>query len=146
MPFKQITPTEAKELLDKNDGYVYVDVRSELEFQRGRPADAYNIPIKNFNPQIQMMEDNPDFVEVFKKNFPKDAKLIVGCASGPRSYMACQILEQMGYENLANVDGGFKGKRDMFGNVAQKGWEDLGFPVANGDGREKGYESLKRSQ
>lgn len=143
MPFKQITPEEAKELLDKNAGYVYVDVRSEMEFEKGHPAGAYNIPIKNFNPAIQMMEDNPEFVEVIEKNFPKDAKLIIGCAVGPRSYLACQILEQVGYQNLANVDGGFSGKRDMFGNVVQKGWADLGLPVANGDGGEKGYLSLK---
>ncbi len=144
MPFKQITPAQAKELLDKNDGYVYVDVRSQLEFQKGRPAEAYNIPIKDFNSEIQMMEDNPDFVDVFERNFAKDAKLIIGCAAGPRSYLACQILEQVGYQNLANVDGGFSGKRDMFGNVVQKGWAELGFPVSNGDGGEKGYPHLSK--
>lgn len=146
MPFKQITPDEAKNLLDKNEGYVYVDVRSQLEFQKGHPAESYNIPIKDFNMAIQMMEDNPDFVEVFEKSFPKDAKLIVGCAAGPRSYMACQILQQVGYQSLATVDGGFNGKRDMFGNVVQKGWAELGFPVTSGDGGEKGYESLGKSQ
>ena len=143
MAFKQINPSEAKSLLDKNAGYVYVDVRSELEFQKGHPAGAYNIPLKNFNMAIQMMEDNPDFVEVFEKAFPKGAKLIVGCASGPRSYIACQILEQVGFAELATVDGGFNGKRDMFGNVAQKGWAELGFPVANGDGGEMGYPALR---
>jgi rhodanese-related sulfurtransferase len=143
MQFKQITPSEAKDLLDKGDGYVYVDVRSELEFQKGRPAEAYNIPIKNFNTAIQMMEDNPDFLDVFETKFSKEAKLIVGCAAGTRSFVACQILEQAGYRDLATVEGGFNGKRDMFGNVVQKGWAELGFPVANGDAAEKSYETLK---
>ena len=143
MAFNNITAEETKTLLDGGEGYIYLDVRSEMEFERGHASGAYNIPLKNVNPAIQMMEDNPDFVEVVEKTFPKDAKLLIGCASGTRSYFSCQILQQRGYQHLANIDGGFSGKRDMFGNIIQKGWMDLGFPVESGDGGEKGYAALR---
>jgi rhodanese-related sulfurtransferase len=35
MEIKRITPEEAKELLDSNSGYVYLDVRTVPEFDAG---------------------------------------------------------------------------------------------------------------
>lgn len=37
----------------------------------------------------------------------KDTKLLVSCASGKRSAMACAALEKEGYETLKDVDGGY---------------------------------------
>ena len=45
---KTVTPEEAKALLDQ--GYVYVDVRSEQEFESGHPAGALNVPISFMGP------------------------------------------------------------------------------------------------
>ena len=144
MAIKQITPCEAKESLEKNEGYVYLDVRSEEEFEKGRPTDSINIPLKQLNQEFRMLQDNPDFVAVVEANFSKDAKLIVGCASGPRSQMACEMLEGVGYEDLANVVGGYSGARDMVGNLTQEGWVQLGFPTASGEAGEQGYSALQK--
>ena len=146
MAIQNISPQEAKDLLESDQGYVYVDVRSEFEFEQGHPAPAINIPIKQMNQSSQMLEDNPDFVEVLEANFPVDAKLIIGCAAGPRSAEACRILAQQGYQDLANVEGGFGGMRDMSGTVLKEGWMQLGFPVENGDGGEQAYSALKKSK
>ena len=146
MSFKNISPQEAKELLDSEQGYVYVDVRSEFEFDQGHPANSTNIPIKQLNQEMRVLEDNPDFLQVFAANFPTDAKLIIGCAVGPRSMAACGILAQQGYQDLSNVDGGFGGMRDMTGNVVKEGWRQLGYPVENGDGGERAYAALKKSK
>ena len=144
MAIKQMTPCEANELLDKKEGYVYLDVRSEVEFEKGRPADSINIPLKQLNQEFRMLQDNPDFVAVVEANFSKEAKLIVGCASGPRSQMACEMLEEVGYEDLANVVGGYSGARDMVGNLTQEGWVQLGFPTKSGDAGEQGYSALQK--
>ena len=143
MPIKQISPEEAKALLDSDEGYIYLDVRSEMEFQQGHPENAYNIPIQNFDMAVQMLTNNPEFLQVVENNFSMDAKLLVGCASGPRSQSACESMQQKDYENLANVDGGFSGKRDISGNVIKAGWSDLEFPVSSGDGGERSYPSLR---
>lgn len=144
MPIKQISPEEAKELLDSGEDYIYLDVRSEFEFQQGRPQNAINIPIQQLNESMQMLEANPEFVEDVEANFPKDANLLIGCASGHRSHVACEILAQRGYRSLANIDGGFSGKRDMFGNVQQPGWVQLDYPVTRGDDDQRGYAAVKK--
>jgi len=143
MPIKQISPEDAKKLLDQPNGYIYLDVRSEFEFGQGHAENAFNIPIKNLNPAVQMLEDNPDFLSVVQANFEKDAKLILGCASGQRSFVAGQMLEQLGYEDLSNLDSGFTGICDPFGNVLKKGWTQLGYPTDQGDGGERGYPSMQ---
>jgi rhodanese-related sulfurtransferase len=39
-------------------------------------------------------------------------RVILHCASGGRSALAAQTLQQMGYENVAHLDGGFKAWKD----------------------------------
>jgi rhodanese-related sulfurtransferase len=36
----------------------------------------------------------------------RNEEVIIHCRSGKRSYMACMLLEQMGFTNTANVVGG----------------------------------------
>ena len=40
----RISPEEAHAKVT-NEGYAYVDVRTEAEFAAGHPAGAYNVPI-----------------------------------------------------------------------------------------------------
>ena len=40
---------------------------------------------------------------------PKDKKVYLHCRSGQRSYNACRILENLGYNNAYNMSGGFLG-------------------------------------
>ena len=82
------------------------------------------------------MIPNPDFQAVAQAVLPKDKKLLVGCKSGGRSQRACEILSQLGYQNLSNVDGGFGG------NDHQPGWQGLGLPVSQENGEGVGYESI----
>ena len=52
-----------------------------------------------------------------KPEFSKDKRLILHCASGGRSALAVRTLNQMGYSNVAHLDGGIKA------------WKEAGFPV-----------------
>src|SRR5262245_66532071 len=99
---KEVSPQEAYELLQKDSETTYLDVRSVPEFDGGHPPGALNIPLMNFTPGFGMTP-NPDFIQQVDAQFPKDAKLLIGCKSGGRSVQACQILEKMGYTNVANV-------------------------------------------
>lgn len=144
MQIKQISVREARDLLQGDGDYVYLDVRSEFEFQQGHPDGALNIPLKQLNTQYRVLEDNPEFLAVVESNFPRDANLLLGCAVGQRSNMAGMILAQAGYLNLANIDGGFGGAKDMMGNLLKEGWVQAEFPVETGDGGEAGYQALKK--
>lgn len=45
----------------------------------------------------------------------KDEEVIVHCRSGKRSMMACTILDQMGFTNTYNLDGGILAWIDKYG-------------------------------
>ena len=115
MSFRRLSPTDAQALIEK-EGYSYVDVRSEQEFQGGHPAGAYNVPLLRMGPMG--MAPNPDFLKVMEQAFPKDSKLVVGCKMGGRSMKAAALLESAGYTNVVDQQAGFDG------------WRPAGLPVS----------------
>lgn len=52
-----------------------------------------------------------------KPEFDKNKRIILHCASGGRSALAAKTLQQMGYKNVAHLDGGIKA------------WKEAGFPT-----------------
>ncbi len=142
MAVKEITPNEAHDLLQKEPDCVYVDVRTEQEFCAGHPEGAVNIPIAFPDPG-RGMALNQDFVKVMESHFSKEKKIIVGCQAGPRSEAAARMLMEAGYQDVANMQGGFGGMRDPFGRVVAPGWSSLGLPVSQENGAGVSYESLK---
>ena len=53
------------------------------------------------------------------------------------------MLAAEGYESLVNLDGGFLGKKDEFGNMAKKGWTTHGFPSTTDVGPDRSYDALR---
>ena len=139
MSYQDITPEQAKELLDKG-GYAYVDVRSEPEFRNGHPAGAVNVPIMHREPMG--MVPNADFLRVMEINFEHDAPVVLGCQSGGRSAKAAEVMLAAGFTAVHNVSGGFGGARNDSGTVVQKGWFELGLPVDYGDPDDRSYTAM----
>ena len=75
MEIKRITPEQAKELLDTNQGYMYLDVRTVPEFEAGHVPGAKNLPVVEPDASGRM-QLNPRFVEIVEANFGKDVKCI----------------------------------------------------------------------
>lgn len=126
MPQRTAKPVDAQKLLDSRDGWTYLDVRTVDEFQGGHPVGAWNIPVAVRGPAG--MQPSAEFMSVVQHHFEKDAKILVGCASGARSMHACEMLTAAGFTNLVNVEGGFMGGRDENGQPAP-GWAASGLPV-----------------
>jgi rhodanese-related sulfurtransferase len=141
MPIEEITPQQAYESLTANPDAVYIDVRTEREFANGHPQGAVNIPVALPDPARGMVM-NSDFVKVVEVNFPREKKIIVGCQAGPRSNAAAGLLQKAGYQDIANVIGGFGGMRDQIGNVIAPGWAASGLPVSQESGDGVSYQSL----
>jgi len=139
---KRVSPKEAKVLLE--EGWVYVDVRSEPEFEQGHPAGAMNIPLMLAGPMG--LTPNPDFMRVFEAVFPKDAKLVVGCQVGGRSLRAVQLLEGAGYQHIVDQRAGFGGARDQTGRVLEPGWVAEKLPVETGNPAKRCYSDLAKSK
>ena len=138
-----ITPLEAKALLDQNAGHIYLDVRSVEEFNEGHVPGSWNIPVLFMNRAAGTRSSNENFVDEVAAAIAKDAALIVGCRSGSRSQRALKMLREAGYTNMTNVVGGYIGRKNDAGEFTQPGWSTLGLPSEAGDGGEFGYASLK---
>ena len=56
MDIRQVTPREAYELLEQDPAAIYLDVRTEAEFEAGHPAGARNVPVVFFDPGARQPE------------------------------------------------------------------------------------------
>jgi len=139
MTVKRVSAEQADELI-RDDGYVYVDVRSIPEFDAGHPLGAYNIPLLHATPSG--MRPNGDFLGVVAATFPKDAKLVLGCRSGNRSLRAAEALMSAGYANVVDQRAGFDGARDAFGQVLEPGWKAAGLVVSLEGHPDRTYDAL----
>ncbi len=140
---KRISPKEAKALQD--EGWTYLDVRSEGEFEKAHPAGAINIPL--LHAAAAGMSPNPDFMRVVETVLSKEAKIVVGCLSGGRSLQAAQMLEAAGYQNVVDQRAGFGGAKDPTGRVTELGWTAENLPVETGRPPQRSYSDLsKRSR
>jgi rhodanese-related sulfurtransferase len=136
---KRVTPVEAEALLKQ--GWIYLDVRSIPEFEGGHPTGAANVPL--LHQTGGRMAPNPAFQSVVEWNFPKDAKIVVGCKAGGRSLQAATLMEAAGYTNIVDMRGGFHGERDNFGRVSCAGWAECGLPCEASADAEKTYAQLE---
>ena len=88
----QITWDEALRLAAEGDGVALLDTRTAGENTRGGIEGASHIPVDELRGRLGEL--------------PRDKRLLVFCASGLRSYVACRILSQHGF-TCANIAGGY---------------------------------------
>lgn len=83
---------------------VLIDVREDREWNLGHAAGAHHM-------SRGMLENKIDAA------VPRDAAIVLYCASGNRSALAAESLKQMGYTNVASMAGGFRAWVDANGDV-----------------------------
>jgi len=135
----RVLPEEAQALI--GEGYIYVDVRSEPEFEKGHPAGALNVPFSHRGPSGFV--PNPDFLRVMESAFDKSERLLIGCQTGVRSAKAVDALARAGFTNLRELRTGFEGRKDPFGRV-EPGWSKSGLPIGTGFPAGQSYEDVQR--
>jgi rhodanese-related sulfurtransferase len=136
---RSVSPEEAAALLA--EGYVYVDVRSEPEFEAGHVPGALNVPLLHQGPGG--MTPNPDFLSVMQQAFGSGEKMVVGCKAGGRSKKAVDQLAQAGFSELAEMSAGWDGSRDAFGRSVP-GWSKKDLPVEQGKPAGQAYADVKQ--
>lgn len=111
---QNLTVDEAAQELEQGDA-VLVDVREPSErAQSGYIAGAVEAP----RGMLEFWADptNP----YHREEFDPSRRIILHCASGGRSALAAAALQNLGYDNVAHMDGGFKA------------WKEAGRPVEQG--------------
>lgn len=91
--FRQVSATEAQELMDSEEGYVILDVRTPEEYESGHIPGAVNVPNEEIGSEDP--EALPD----------KDQLILVYCRSGNRSVQAAKKLAALGYTNVVEFGG-----------------------------------------
>ena len=91
--YEQITPAEAKTLMDSEDGYIILDVRTPEEFAAGHIAGAILIPDYEIGEKAESILTD------------KDQLILVYCRSGRRSKNAANELATLGYTNIKEFGG-----------------------------------------
>lgn len=101
-----LTPQQVSEELKKDD-VILIDIREAEELQQ-----TGSIPGAAHAPRGMLEFYADPSLPYYKPAFDKSKKIILHCASGGRSALAAQTLMQMGYENIAHLDGGIKAWKD----------------------------------
>ena len=87
-----ISVEQLKQMRDRKEDFVLVDVRNPDEFQISTIEGSVKLPL-------------PDLPQRFKE-LPKDKFIAVHCKSGGRSARAVKFLKSQGYTKVKNVAGG----------------------------------------
>ena len=91
--YTQISMDEAIEMMETEENYIILDVRTKEEFDAGHIEDAINIANEVIH---QDQSDNlPD----------KEQLILVYCRSGNRSKQASEKLVKQGYTNVYEFGG-----------------------------------------
>ena len=91
---KNITVDELKTKLDSGEKINLIDVREPHEFAEGHIGGRL-VPVGKIQTmQVEELEDL------------KDEEVILYCRSGRRSMMACMVLDQLGFKDTYNMEGG----------------------------------------
>ncbi|MBS1759370.1 MAG: rhodanese-like domain-containing protein [Bacteroidetes bacterium] len=89
---------------------ILIDIRESEELeQNGRIPNS----IHAARGMLEFYADST--LPYYKPEFDKSKRIILHCASGGRSALAAVTLKQMGFENIAHLDGGLKA------------WKEAGF-------------------
>ena len=91
--YEQITPAEAKEIMDTQDGYIILDVRTQEEYDEAHIEGAILIPDYEITDKAE---------SVLKD---KNQLILVYCRSGRRSKLAASDLASLGYTNIKEFGG-----------------------------------------
>lgn len=91
--YVSITAEEAKEIMDTEEGYIILDVRTLEEYNKGHIPGAIVISHDEIAERAEGML--PD----------KDQLLLVYCRSGRRSKLAAEALVELGYTNIKEFGG-----------------------------------------
>ena len=91
--YMNITAEEAKQIMDTEEGYLILDVRTQEEYDQGHIPGAIVIS------HDEIAEKAEDVLT------DKDQLILVYCRSGRRSKLAAEALVELGYSNIREFGG-----------------------------------------
>ena len=91
--YVNITAEEAKQIMDTEEGYIILDVRTQEEYNQGHIPGAIVISHEEIEEKAEDVLTD------------KDQLILVYCRSGRRSKIAAEALVELGYTNIKEFGG-----------------------------------------
>ena len=91
--YMNITAEEAKQIMDSEEGYIILDVRTQEEYDQGHIPGATQISHEEIAEKAERVLTD------------KDQLILVYCRSGRRSKIAAEALVELGYTNIKEFGG-----------------------------------------
>ena len=91
--FVNIKAEEAKQIMDSQEGYIILDVRTQEEYDEGHIPGAIQISHEEIETRAEQVLTD------------KDQLILVYCRSGRRSKIAAEALAELGYTNIREFGG-----------------------------------------
>ena len=99
---KTITPEEAMNLVNENKCNL-IDIRDKVELQKlGTIENSFHIPRGLLEFSI-----HPDSDYVQNNQIDLNKETVLFCAAGGRSALAAKTLQEMGFDKVSHIEGGF---------------------------------------
>lgn len=102
---REVSAADVRQQLQGDNTPTVIDVREQNEWNLGHVPGAMHIGRGVLESSIEA-------------RVPRDANIVLYCASGNRSALAAIALEEMGYGQVASMAGGFKGWVAAGGDIA----------------------------
>ena len=91
--YVNITAEEAKQIMDTEEGYIILDVRTQEEYDESHIPGAIVISHEEIAEKAENVLTD------------KDQLILVYCRSGRRSKIAAEALAELGYTNIKEFGG-----------------------------------------
>lgn len=100
----EVTPQQVLEMQRRGERMTLLDVRDLHEVNAAKIPGTLHISRGNLETKIEAQ-------------LPREAHVIIYCATGNRSVFAADLLQEMGYTNVASMSGGIRGWIEAGGDV-----------------------------
>ena len=101
---EQVSPAEVRDMQERKEKVVYLDVREPNEWNLGHLPGAVHLPRGNLEGKVEGL-------------IGRDQKVVIYCARGNRSALAALTMKQMGYEKVSSMAQGIQGWADINGDI-----------------------------
>ena len=109
---REVSAADAAAAAKQNSKTVILDVREPAEWSEGHIPGALHVPrgMLEAKADLEYANREPALAD-------RSTSIIVHCASGARSAMAADVLQQMGFRDVKSMAGGIQA------------WKQAGLPI-----------------
>ena len=94
-----MSPNQLKQRMDAGEPFQLIDVREPFEYEIARIDGARLIPLGEIAERLDELQ--------------REQPIVVHCHSGMRSAQATRLLQQRGFANVYNLEGGIDAWSDQ---------------------------------